>query len=94
MDQHFSQKSIGEIGSLYYIKEIFSHRSLKAAVMQNYQHVEDFIEVRNAKIVSFVKHLPVQSKVLKYDFWFLNLTQVHICFTVSLFLNKICRCTC
>jgi len=49
MDQHFSQKSIGEIGSLYYIKEIFSHRSLKAAVMQNYQHVEDFIEVRNKK---------------------------------------------
>ena len=45
MKELFSQKSKTSRGSLYHLKEIFNHRSASAAVMQNYQHVADLVDV-------------------------------------------------
>ena len=45
MNQLFKQTSVGDRGTMYHLKEIFQHRSLKSKVMDNVQHVWDFVEV-------------------------------------------------
>ena len=50
MDLLHYLKSAGDRGTLQQIKNFFGHRSVKHRVMENYQHVSDFIEVRSFSI--------------------------------------------
>ena len=45
MDLFFKQTSVTKRGSLYNIKEVFNHRNVKQKVMEDFQHVHDFISV-------------------------------------------------
>jgi hypothetical protein len=45
MKEFFVAASVGARGTTYNIKELFNHRNLKEKVMDNFQHVWDFIQV-------------------------------------------------
>ena len=62
MNEFYSGKSLADRGTLYHIKEFFNHKSLKSNVMENFQHVWDFIEViilKWSKIYTKIRHLMI-----------------------------------
>ena len=45
MDVFFNGSSVADRGTVAQLKSFFQHRSLKPKVMDNFQHVWDFLEV-------------------------------------------------
>lgn len=51
MNALFTATSIADRGTLYQIKEMFNHRSVKKNVMGNFQHVWDLLKVLPIKLI-------------------------------------------
>ena len=52
MNEFMKNGSVADDGTLANIREVFRHHSLKNKVMDNFQHVKDFVRVN--KIFFFV----------------------------------------
>ena len=46
MKEFYNSGSVADRGTMYNIKVIFKHKNAKTEVMDNFQHVWDFIEVQ------------------------------------------------
>ena len=51
MDAFFNGRSVADRGTLFNLKEYFRHRSLEGKVMDNFQHVYDFLEVNKKNTI-------------------------------------------
>ncbi|XP_014672745.1 PREDICTED: uncharacterized protein LOC106813191 [Priapulus caudatus] len=54
MDMLFNGQSAPDKGTLFNIKNVFNHRNLKKKVMDNFNHVEDFLKFTTAAMVSYL----------------------------------------
>ena len=90
MNRFFTQQSLTERGTLYWAKEKFNHHSLKKEVMQNFQQVENFLEVGYSEWITF-KICFISINTIKHNKYIFSIfTITTSCITHSSFLMDMC----